>query len=83
MLKLEIGIKQATEMKKRIIIMEPQMKEIQMKLQNLAELPNFVERVLPFYSMIQISEAMKKVLVSNPDLKNYESLQSKIQSYEV
>ncbi len=47
------------------------------------DLPNFVEKVLPFYSMIQISEALKKVLVINPDSKNYESLQFKIQNYEV
>ena len=33
--------------------------------------------------MIQISEALKKVLVINPDNKNYESIQSKIQNYEV
>lgn len=59
-------LEQIKPLKEQVMGIKSQLVDNSMKLDNLKEVPRFIETGLPLWNMYQISEAIHKVFIAKP-----------------
>lgn len=60
--KQEMALRQLTNLRKQVVVIEPMVREMMLKFAQLQEVPGFLARSLPLLIHFQVSEALKETL---------------------